>query len=120
MFRKLLSGATSTAVVAGLVSAGAVATAAPAAAVTPAAAPNPTLAGCGIPITLVLDASSSISSDGNPSEQKQVKDAAIAFLEGLKDTGSTSRVIQFSGTTAQISPRRAISSKTPPPTSPLQ
>ena len=106
MFRKLLSGITSTAVVAGLVTAGAVS---PAAADAPL--PNPTLQGCGIPITLVLDASSSI----NDTEQGQVKQAANAFLDGLDNTNSTSRVLQFSGTSANISsPRRSISSTTPP------
>ena len=110
-FRKFLGGLTSTAVVAGLATAGVVATATPAAAVDPVAAPNPTLQGCGIPITLVLDASSSI----NSSEQDEVRTAANAFLDGLDNTNSSVRVLQFSGTSANITfPRRGISSTTPP------
>ena len=60
-------------------------------------------------MTLVLDASSSISPGPPVNEQQQVKDAANAFLDGLKDTNSTARVVQFSGTSDEISPRRSIS-----------
>jgi hypothetical protein len=56
-------------------------------------------------VTLVLDASSSIGD----SEQLQVKQAANAFLDGLDNTNSTARVVQFSGTSAQIIARHPIS-----------
>ncbi len=56
-------------------------------------------------MTLVLDASSSIGG----SEQTQVKQAANAFLDGLDNTNSTARVVQFSGTSAQIIARNQIS-----------
>ena len=97
MVQRFLSALTSTSLVAGLAAAGVVVAAAPASAAEPAT--NPTLQGCGIPITLVLDASSSIDDD----EQDQVRAAANAFLDGLDNTNSTSRVLQFSGTSANIS-----------------
>ena len=107
MFRKTVGGLTASAVVAGLAAVGVVA-AAPASATTPQKAPNPQLAGCGIPVTLVLDASSSIGGPPGSSEQDQVKAAANAFLEGLKDTNSSARIVQFSGTSVQISERKEI------------
>ena len=97
MFRKLLSAVTSTAVVAGMVSAGVIATATPAA----ADVPNPTLVGCGIPITLVMDASGSI--DGT--EATAMRTASKAFLSGLEGTGSTARIVQFAQTSQQIAAR---------------
>ncbi|TXH30922.1 MAG: VWA domain-containing protein [Actinobacteria bacterium] len=104
MLRKTVGGIASTALVAGLATTGIIA-AAPASAAVPSPAPNPTLQGCGIPVTLVLDASSSIGD----SEQLQVKQAANAFLDGLDNTNSTARVVQFSGTSAQIIARQPIS-----------
>src|SRR5690606_25985937 len=101
---KTVGGIASTALVAGLATTGIIA-AAPASAAVPSPAPNPTLQGCGIPVTLVLDASSSIGD----SEQLQVKQAANAFLDGLDNTNSTARVVQFSGTSAQIIARQPIS-----------
>ena len=101
MFKKVLSAATSTAVVAGLVSAGAVATATPAAA---APAANPNLIGCGIPITLVMDASGSISGD----EITAMRSASKAFLAGLEDTGSTARIVEFAQTSKQLISRRDV------------
>ena len=59
MLRKTVGGIASTALVAGLATAGIV-VASPASAAVPSPAPNPTLQGCGIPLTLVLDASSRI------------------------------------------------------------
>ena len=101
MFRKLLGGLTSTAVVAGLVTAGAVATASPAAAVP--AVPqvpgfdtqtaNPDLASkCGLNFGLVLDSSGSIGDTG----MVNLKLAADAFVESLVDTGSKASVTSFS------------------------
>ena len=59
--------------------------------ITPA--PNPDVAEqCGLPVTLVLDASGSIQSAG---AVELVRDAAEAFLDAVKDTGSTARVIDF-------------------------
>ncbi|MCB0898108.1 MAG: DUF11 domain-containing protein [Actinobacteria bacterium] len=100
MFRKLLSGLTSTAVVAGLATAGAVAVAAPAAAVDTFNIPpykdsqnNPTLASqCGLDFGLVLDASGSIGDTGIAN----LKTAADAFVDALVDTGSNVAVTSFS------------------------
>ena len=104
MLRKTVGGLASTALVVGLTPAGIV-VAAPASAAVPSPATNPTLQGCGIPVTLVLDASSSIDGD----EQTQVKQAANAFLDGLDNTNSTARIVQFSGTSAEIIARNQIS-----------
>lgn len=69
-------------------------------------APNPPIEkACGIDVTLVLDASGSVNSShavGN------VRDAATAFLDGLADTGSTARVIQFATIAQQLAPRGLI------------
>jgi len=104
MLRKTVGGLASTALVVGLTTAGIV-VAAPASAAVPSPATNPTLQGCGIPVTLLLDASSSIDGD----EQTQVKQAANAFLDGLDNTNSTARIVEFSGTSAEIIARNQIS-----------
>ncbi len=106
MFRKFLGALTSTAVVAGLATAGVVATATPAAATDPVT--NPSLAGCGIPITLVMDASGSINSD----EQTAMRNASKAFLQGLKDTGSSARIIDFATDSRQLIARTPIKTGT--------
>jgi uncharacterized repeat protein (TIGR01451 family) len=64
---------------------------------TPAANP-PIAEQCGLPMTLVLDASGSISSAG---AVETVRDAAEVFLDAVKDTGSTTRVIDF-GTFSRV------------------
>ena len=98
MFRKLLSAVTSTAVVAGLVTAGAVATATPAAAVYTIppfnqSTDNPPLnSQCGLDFGLVLDSSGSI---GDAGIQNLVK-ASNAFVDALVDTGSKVAVTSFS------------------------
>ena len=69
--------------------------------VTPDSLPNPEVPEqCGLPVTLVLDASGSILSFD---AVEQVRDAAEVFLDALKDTGSTARVVDF-GTVAQTAP----------------
>ena len=104
MFKKLLGGLTSTAVVAGLVSAGVIATAAPAAAdftVSPynPSKDNPTLASqCGLDFGLVLDSSGSIGNTGITN----LKLAADAFVDSLKDTGSRVAVTSFSTTSPGV------------------
>ncbi len=108
MFRKFLGALTSTAVVAGLATAGVVATATPAAATVDTGVTNPDVSGCGIPITLVLDASTSIAGQ----EEDDVRDAAKAFLSGLKDTGSSARIIQFSRSSKEMIGRTPIESGT--------
>ena len=70
------------------------------AAVTPVA--NPQLVEqCGIPVTLVLDASGSIQSSH---AVDTVRSAAEVFLDALKDTGSTARVIDFGSVARQTAP----------------
>ncbi len=101
MLRKVLSAVTSTAVAAGLASAGVMVAAAPASATV---APNPNLVGCGIPITLVMDASGSISGD----EITAMRAASKAFLAGLEDTGSTARIVEFAQTSKQLISRRDV------------
>ena len=70
------------------------------AAVTPVANP-PVTEECGIPVTLVLDASGSISSSH---AVETVRNAASVFLNALKDTGSTARVIDFGSVARQTAP----------------
>ncbi len=100
MFRKFLGGLTSTAVVAGMVAAGVVATATPAAAaftISPynQSTDNPTLASqCGLDFGLVLDSSGSIGDTGIAN----LKTAANAFVDSLVDTGSKVAVTSFSTT----------------------
>jgi uncharacterized repeat protein (TIGR01451 family) len=72
----------------------------PVAAVTPL--PNPTIAdSCGVDTTLVLDASGSINSSH---AVEQVRAAAQAFLDALKDTRSRARVTQFATVSAELAP----------------
>ncbi|TXH30401.1 MAG: VWA domain-containing protein, partial [Actinobacteria bacterium] len=100
MFRKFLGALTSTAVVAGLATAGVVAAATPAAAaftISPYAQSNdnPTLASqCGLDFGLVLDSSGSIGNTGIAN----LKTAANAFVDALVDTGSKVAVTSFSTT----------------------
>ena len=56
---------------------------------------------CGVDVTLVLDASGSISSAGAVDD---VRDAAQAFLDSLKNTDSTARVTQFATASEQLAP----------------
>lgn len=98
-FHRFLGGATTTAVVAGMLALGS-----PAAATITRTA-NPSVIGCGLPITLVLDASGSIEPGA---EQNAVKAASIAFLNGLADTSSSARIIQFSTTSEELSSRLPI------------
>ena len=72
----------------------------PVSAQTPA--DNPPIADqCGLPVTLVLDASGSISSSG---AVETVRDAAEVFLDAVKDTGSRARVIDFGTFSRQTAP----------------
>jgi len=71
-----------------------------AAAVTPVANP-PVPDECGLPLTLVLDASGSIESEG---AVENVRSAAKAFLDAVKDTGSTARVVDFGTVARQTAP----------------
>jgi len=59
---------------------------------------NPQIEGCGIPVTLVMDASGSIDS----TEAAQMRSASTAFLNGLNDTGSSARIIEFAQTSKQL------------------
>ena len=70
------------------------------AAVTPVANP-PVAEECGIPVTLVLDASGSINSSH---AVETVRNAASVFLTALADTGSTARVIDFGSVARQTAP----------------
>ncbi len=68
-------------------------------------APNPLVSEtCGINVTLILDASGSVS---QAHAVENVRDSARAFLEALADTSSTARVIDF-GTVARVSAPRTI------------
>ena len=60
---------------------------------------------CGAKITLVLDASGSIGDKNN-----DVRRAANAFLEALKDTGSSGRVVDFATAARQTAPMTLITS----------
>src|SRR5262249_6864971 len=70
------------------------------AAVNPVANP-PIQEECGIPVTLVLDASGSINSSH---AVETVRNAATVFLKALKGTGSTARVIDFGSVARQTAP----------------
>lgn len=62
---------------------------------TPVTTPNPDFrATCGANVVLVLDESSSIGRF--PEKTAQVRAAAAAFADGLKDTGSKLAVVEFS------------------------
>ena len=70
-----------------------------------APAPNPLVPEvCGINVTLILDASGSVS---QAHAVEDVRDSARAFLEALADTSSTARVIDF-GTVARVSAPRTV------------
>lgn len=60
---------------------------------------------CGINITVVLDASGSIG--GN---NQNVRNAARAFLDALKDTGSSGRVVDFASAARETAPMTLITS----------
>ncbi len=70
---------------------------------------NPPIAEqCGLPVTLVLDASGSIQSFD---AVEDVRNAAEVFLDAVKDTGSTARVVDF-GTFSRRQPGRYSSRRT--------
>ncbi len=79
-----------------------------AAAVTPVANP-PVAEECGIPVTLVLDASGSIDSSH---AVDTVRNAATVFLTALKGTGSTARVIDFGSVARQTAPATLVTGDT--------
>ena len=56
---------------------------------------------CGVGTTLVLDASGSVQSAGAVDD---VRDAADAFLEALRNTTSTARVAQFGTVSEELAP----------------
>src|SRR3954454_6700009 len=60
---------------------------------------------CGLPITLVLDASGSIQSSN---AVNKVRDAAEAFLDALSNTNSSVRVTQFASLTQQLAPSTVV------------
>ncbi|MFC8680948.1 LPXTG cell wall anchor domain-containing protein [Microbacterium ureisolvens] len=60
---------------------------------------------CGLDITLVLDASGSVS---QANAVGNVREAANAFLTGFQDTGSTARVLQFASFAGELAPRAII------------
>jgi hypothetical protein len=71
-----------------------------------APAPNPPIAReCGIDLTLILDASGSVSSSH---AVEDVRDAGDAFLSALQDTNSTARVIQFATASEELAAREII------------
>lgn len=75
-----------------------------AAAATPA--PNPSVPQqCGLSLTLVLDASGSINSSH---AVEDVRDAGEAFLDALKNTGSSARVLQFATFGQQLASRQLV------------
>ena len=75
--------------------------ASPASAAVPTA-PNPPIAdSCGLTVTLVLDASGSIDSSNAVAD---VRGAATAFLDSLRNTGSSARVTQFATVSAELAP----------------
>lgn len=97
----MVAGAAATLLVAAALVAG---TAAPASAVDPL--PNPEIpAQCGLGVTLVLDASGSVSSSNAVGA---VRTAAEAFLDAFQDTGSTARVTQFASLSEELAPRGII------------
>ena len=60
---------------------------------------------CGVDVTLVLDASGSISCSH---AVENVRNAADAFLDALRNTNSTARVTQFGSVSAQLAPPTAV------------
>ena len=99
--KKLLGAVTSVGVMAGLMSMGVTSAWAT---VTPPPT-NPKIEGCGIPITLVMDASGSINGD----EPEQMRQASKAFLNGLNDTKSSARIVEFATKSKQLIARKDIS-----------
>ncbi len=80
-------------------------TSSPAAAQT-APVPNPPIEEtCGVDVTLVLDASGSINSSH---AVEDVRAAADAFLDALRNTNSTARVTQFGTVSAQLAARTGV------------
>ncbi len=78
------------------------------AAVTPVANP-PIEDSCGVDLTVVLDASGSVSSSNAVDD---VRDAAEALLESLSNTNSTARVTQFATISQQLAPSSQIDDTT--------
>ena len=79
-----------------------------AAVVTPVA--NPPIAdSCGVDVTVVLDASGSVQSSDAVEE---VRGAAEALLDALKNTNSSARVTQFATLTQQLAPRTSVDDAT--------
>ena len=69
---------------------------------------NPTIAdSCGVDLTVVLDASGSVSSSG---AVEDVRSAGEALLESLSNTNSRARVTQFATIAQQLAPSRLIDS----------
>ncbi|HEY5879149.1 MAG TPA: LPXTG cell wall anchor domain-containing protein [Nakamurella sp.] len=95
------------ALVAGLVGAGVVLTpTAPAAMAAVDPLPNPPITkACGIDLTLVLDASGSVNS---AHAVEDVRSAGQAFLDGLKGTSSSARVLQFATASEELASRQII------------
>src|SRR5262245_41150112 len=88
----------------------------PAAAQTPPV-PNPPIEeSCGVDVTLVLDASGSISSSH---AVEDVRSAADAFLDALRNTNSTARVTQFGTVSAQLAPPTLVDNASLGPGGPL-
>ncbi len=69
---------------------------------------NPTLAqSCGIDVVLVLDETGSIQSAG---ATQNVRDAAIAFANGIADTGSKLALVEFNTTGSVTIPLTSVTS----------
>lgn len=104
MFRRFVSTLSSAAIAAGLVGTAVLASPASATNTPPPDVTNPTIQGCGIPVTLVLDASGSIDN----TEAAQMRSAATAFMNGLADTGSSARIVEFATTSKQLIERKNV------------
>lgn len=77
----------------------------PAAADVPSDANPPIEQSCGLDVTLVLDASGSVSSSH---AVEDVRDAGSTLLDALTNTNSTARVTQFASLSEQLAPRTGI------------
>ena len=99
--KKLLGAVTAVGVTAGLMTMGATTASAT------DSVDNPELKGCGIPITLIMDASGSVVDD-----QTEMRNASKAFLQGLKDTGSSARIIDFATDSRELIARTDIKTGT--------
>lgn len=96
---RLLAGAATAAVVASTV---VVAASTPTLVAAADPLPNPTIAeSCGVNVNLVLDASGSINSSHAVGD---VRDAATAFLDALRNTNSNARVTQFGTASEELAP----------------